>query len=100
VNTVTIKLEDVDASKVVEVMLHLAALIDADDPDGLRNAFGRQNDAVLEHLLTHTQFMMLRHPAYRDDERSDVAQHLRVIAAKIEGQLPSSAPEIWIGRPH
>jgi hypothetical protein len=95
---VNIKLDDTDASKIVEVMLHLAALIDPDDPDGLRDAFGQRDQKLEQYLLTNAQFMMLRHPAYRDDDRDHVAQHLREIAAKIEGQLPPSAPEVWLGR--
>ena len=100
VNTVKIELVDTDASKIAEVMLHLAALIEPEDPDGLRDAFGRRNAELERHLLTDTQFMMLRHPAYRCDERTDVAQQLRMIAAKIEGQLPPETPEVWIGRSH
>jgi hypothetical protein len=96
--TLSIKLDDTDASKIAEVMLHLAALIDPNDPDGLQDAFGGQHKELTRHPLTDTQFMMLRHPAYRDDERSDVARHLRTIAARIEGQLPPEAPEVWIGR--
>lgn len=95
-----ITLDDADASKTAEVLLHLAALIDPDDPDGLRDAFGDPTEALRQHLLTDAQFMMLRHPAYRDDERSKLAQQLRAIAARIEGQLPPEAPRVWIGHPH
>lgn len=57
-----IELDDADASKIAEIMLHLAALIDPDDPDGLRDALGRRNKELDRHLLTDTQFMMLGHP--------------------------------------
>jgi hypothetical protein len=96
---VNIELDDVDASKIAEVAWHLAALIDPDDPDGLRDASGRRNQELERHLLTNAQFMMLRHPTYREDERDDIAQRLREIAATIEAQLPPSAPEVWLGRP-
>jgi hypothetical protein len=98
VGKLKIELEDADASKIAEVLFHLAALIDPDDPDGLRDAFGRRNEQLEQHLLTDTQFMILRHPAYRQDERTDVAQHLRTIAADVEGQLPPGAPRVWLGR--
>lgn len=75
-NTVNIELDDTDASRIAEVMMHLAALIDPDDPDGLRDAFGRRNEGLERHLLTNGQFVMLRHPAYREDERADVAEDL------------------------
>jgi hypothetical protein len=42
---------------------------------------------------------MLRHPAYRDDESIQVAAYMRAIAAKVDGQLPPEAPELWLGRP-
>ena len=61
-NAVNIELEDTDASKIAEVMMHLAALIDPDDPDGLRDAFGRRNESLERHLLTNAQFVMLRRP--------------------------------------
>lgn len=91
---VSVMLDAEEASKVAEVLLHLAALIDPDDPDGLRDAYGRRSERLEEHLLTDTQFMMLRHPLYRADQRSTIASRLRVISAKIEGQLPDEAPEI------
>ena len=99
VGAVNIELDAAEASKVAEVLLRLAALIDPDDPDGLRDADGRRNKMLEEHLLTDEQFMMLRHPAYRHDERSDVAGYLRLISAKVEGQLPDDAPEVWRGSP-
>ena len=94
-----IELDEVDAAKIAEVMWHLAALIDPNDPDGLRDAFGRRSQELEQYLLTNAQFVMLRHPAYREHERNDIARCLREIAAKIEGQLPPSAPEVWLGRP-
>jgi hypothetical protein len=90
-----IKLNAWEASKVAEVLMSLAALIDADDPDGLRDAYGQRAD---QHLLTDTQFVMLCHPAYRSDERAEVASYLRRISARVEGQLPDEAPEV--GRRH
>jgi len=92
---VDIKLDAAEASKVAEVLANLAALIDADDPAGLRDAYGQRID---EHLLTDTQFVMLRHPAYRSDERVEIATYLRVISAKVEGQLPPEAPEVGRAR--
>jgi len=96
---VRIELDAAEASKVAEILLHLAALIDPDDPDGLHDAFGRRSDRLEEHLLTDAQFVMLRHPAYRSDERNEVASYLRIISAKVEGQLPDEAPEVGRGRP-
>ena len=91
-----IKLDAAEASKVAEVLMNLAALIDADDPDGLRDANDRRIDA---HLLTDAQFMMLRHPvAYRADERAEIATSLRLISAKVENQLPPEAPEVGRAR--
>src|SRR4051812_39083839 len=69
-----------EASKVAEVLLHLAALIDPDDPDGLRDASGVRSERLEEHLLTDTQFVMLRHPLYRVDQRSTIASQLRIIS--------------------
>ncbi len=89
--TLKIELDAEEASKVAEVLLHLAALIDPDDPDGLRDAFGGRSERLEEHLLTDPQFMMLRHPAYRADQRAAIASRLRIISAKVEGQLPLSA---------
>jgi hypothetical protein len=86
-----VKLNAWEASKVAEILMNLAALIDADDPDGLRDAYAQRAD---QHLLTDTQFVMLRHPAYRSDERAEVASYLRRISASVEGQLPDEAPEV------
>lgn len=91
---VDIRLDAEEASKVVEILEHLAALIDPDDPDGLRDAYGRRSEKLEEHLLTDTQFAMLRHPFYMRDQRAHTAGRLRIIAAKVEGQLPPEAPEI------
>jgi len=96
--TVSIELDAQEASKVAEVLLHLAALIDPDDPDALRDPYGRRSERLEEHLLTDAQFVMLCHPAYRADERAVIASSLRVISANIEGQLPDEAPEV--GRRH
>lgn len=95
---VKIELDAAEASKVADILVHLAALIDPDDPDGLRNAWGRREARLEEHLLTEAQFVMLRHPAYRKDDRLDVAKQLRTISAKIEGQLPPEAPQTWLSR--
>lgn len=92
---VSIKLNAAEASRVADILVHLAALIDPDDPDGLRDAYGQRNKGLEAHLLTDTQFVMLHHPAYRADERAEVAEDLRTISAKIEGQLPDEAPEVW-----
>jgi hypothetical protein len=96
---VNIKLDAAEASKVAEILEHLAALIDPDDPDGLRLANGQRNEELEKHLLTVPQFEMLNHPAYRRDERADIAEYLRVISAKVEGQLPDDAPEVGRRRP-
>jgi hypothetical protein len=96
---VNIEFDAAQASKVVEILLHLAALIDPDDPDGLRDAYGRPSERLEEHLLTDTQFSMLRNLLYRPDERAHIASYLRVICAKAEGQLPPEAPEVGRGRP-
>jgi hypothetical protein len=93
---VDIKLDVAEASKIAEVLMNLAALIDPDDPDGLRDA---HRERVDQHLLTDTQFMVLRrNRAYRSDERVEVATYLRLISAKVEGQLPDEAPEVGRAR--
>lgn len=96
---VNIKLDAAEASKVVEILEHLAALIDPDDPDGLRDVNGQRNEGLEEHLLTDAQFTMLSHPAYRRDERAEIAEYLRIISAKVDGQLPDEAPEVGRRRP-
>ncbi len=96
---VKIELDAAQASKVVEILLHLAALIDPDDPDGLYDAHGQRSDRLEEHLLTDTQFSMLRRPLYRPDQRAHIASYLRVISAKVEGQLPPEAPEVGRANP-
>jgi hypothetical protein len=95
---VNIELDAAEASTVVDILRHLAALIDPDDPDGLQDANGRRSEALEKHLLTDAQFEMLHHPAYRQDDRVDVANELRLTSAKIEGKLPPEAPEVWHGR--
>lgn len=97
---VNIELDVTEASAVVDILRHLAALIDPDDPDGLRDANGQRNEALEAHLLTDAQFVMLHHPAYRQDDRADIAEYLRIISAKVEGQLPPEAPEVWHGQRH
>jgi hypothetical protein len=47
---VNIELDAEEASKVAEILLHLAALIDPDDPDGLRDAYGQRSERLEEHL--------------------------------------------------
>jgi len=91
---VKIELDAEEASTVAGVLLHLAALIDPDDPEGLRDAHGLRSEGLEEHKLTDTQFVMLRHPLYRQDQRVPIASRLRIISAKIEGQLPGEAPEV------
>jgi len=72
VSTVKIEFEGTQASTVVDILMHLAALIDPEDPDGLRDAFGQRDARLKAHALTDAQFMMLRHPAYRADERDEI----------------------------
>lgn len=55
---VNIELNAAEAALAVGFLAHLAALIDADDHDGLRDAFGRRID---EHLLTDMQAKLLSH---------------------------------------
>ena len=88
---VNIELDPAEALKAAEILLHLAALIDPDDRDGLRDAYGLANERLEEYLLTDAQFSMLRHPLYRPDQRTDIARCLRIISAKVEGQLPGEA---------
>jgi hypothetical protein len=99
VSKVSIELDEWDVSTVVDVIAHLAALMDPDDPDGLRDASGRRSKELEQHLLTDAQLRLLRHPAYRDDDRLNVAKQLRRIAADIDGQLPPTAPQTWTSRP-
>jgi hypothetical protein len=94
---ISIKLSAAEASEVVDILRHLAALIDPDDPYGLRDARERRSEELEKHLLTDMQFVMLRHPAYREDDRCDVARYMRIIASDIEGQLPDEAPQVWQG---
>lgn len=90
--TVAVKLNAAEASKIAEVLRNLAGLIDADDPEGLRDANGQRAD---EYLLTDMQFRLLRRrPLYNRDDRAEVASNLRIISARVEGQLPGEAPEI------
>jgi hypothetical protein len=76
--------------------LLLAALIDRDDPDGLCDSRGQRNEDWEKQLqLTEGQFAVLRRPVYSSADRIQVAERLREISAKIEGQLPDEAPRIW-----
>ncbi len=45
-------------------------------------------------MLTDTQFTLLRKPLYMARQRANVGVRLRMISAKIEGQLPPEAPDI------
>lgn len=97
---VTIKLDAAEASKVAEILVHLAALIDPEGLPGLLNAFGERDGHLDEHVLTDTQFKLLSHdPGHQSAERSEVAAYLRTIWTKIEDQLPPEAPEIRLGGP-
>jgi hypothetical protein len=91
---VPIRLLMFQASETASILLHLAALLDVEDPEGLRDAFGNRNASLEHHILTDTQLMMLNHPAYRSDERQELAARLRIISSAIEGQLPPEAPAI------
>ncbi len=97
---VAIKLDAAEASKVVEILVHLAALIDPGGLPGLLNAFGQRDERLDPHALTDTQFKLLSHdPGHQSAERSEVAAYLRTIWTKIEDQLPPEAPEIRLGGP-
>jgi hypothetical protein len=93
---VNIELNAAEAALAVDLLAHLAALIDADDPDGLRDAFG---DHIDEHLLTDMQVKLLSHePDEVNDDRAEVAARLRVIYTKMWQQLPPEAPMRWLDR--
>ena len=96
-STVSIKLEDIQASTVVDVLMQLAALIDPSDPDSRRGINGPR-EGLAEHKLTSDQFKLLGDLLYWDDERDDVAAELRVIASTIDGQLPPDALATWFDR--
>jgi hypothetical protein len=90
-----IKLDSGEASTVASILLRLAALVDPDDPDGLVDAWGRRNPTLEELALTDDQLMLLSPVlAYQSNDRPDLASQLRIISAKIEGQLPDDAPAI------
>jgi hypothetical protein len=91
---VSIKLEDVQASTVVDILMQLAALIDPTDPDSLRGP----REGLAEHKPTSDQFRMLGDLLYRDDERDEVAADLRIIASTNHGQLPDDALATWFDR--
>lgn len=93
-SVVSIALGADEASLVVEILLRLAALIDSDDPDGLRTASGQRSSVLEAQMLTDTQFALLRNPLYMASQRANVATRLRIVSAKIEGQLPDDAPDI------
>ena len=90
----SIALDADEAALVTEILLRLSSLIDSDDPDGLRTASGQRSDALEAQMLTDTQFTLLRRPLYMASQRANVAARLRMISAKIEGQLPPEAPDI------
>jgi len=88
-----IELDADEGSTVTAILLRLAALIDPDDPDGLRDASGAASPNLAQHALTDEQFALLRIPPHRSDQRAAVASRLRIISAKIEGQLAGEAPD-------
>jgi hypothetical protein len=89
-----LRLTSADASEVVEALLGLARVIDPNDPDGLRDAYGQRREELDALRLSDDQFAVLRKPLYRTDEQQSVAERLRRIAASLEGQLPDDAPAI------
>jgi hypothetical protein len=92
---IAVELDSDDASHVAQVLLQIGALIDPDDPDGLRDAFGVLQPELTALKLSEDQFRMLDPlTSYNDDDRASVAGRLRQIAATIEGQLPPDAPEV------
>lgn len=94
---VTIELDAAEVSKVAEVLVHLAALIDPDGIPPLRDAFGGRLD---EYALKDEQFGLLSHdPGHASADRAEYAAYLRTIWTKIEDQLPPRAPEIRLGGP-
>jgi hypothetical protein len=97
--TLDVRLEAVEASTTAEILLRLAALIDPDDPEALQDTFGRRHEGWERGMrLTDAQFGALRRPvSYSSNERTEVAGYLRIISARIEGQLPGDAPAIWHG---
>lgn len=99
VTALKIDFEDDEASTVVQILIQLAALIDPDDPYGLRDTFDRPHPQQEALVLKDEQFRLLRAPAYDGDERAGVAANLRVIAARIYGQLPPDALEPLCKRP-
>ena len=92
---VAVELDSDDASQVAQVLIQIGALIDPDDPDGLRDAFGVLQPELTNLKLSEDQFRMLDPlTSYNDADRAFVARRLRQIAATIEGQLPPDAPEV------
>jgi hypothetical protein len=93
---ITVELDSDDASQVAQILFQICALIDPDDPDGLRDAFGVLQPELTNLKLSEDQFRMLDPlPSYKnDDDRASMASRLRQIAATIEGQLPPDAPEV------
>lgn len=84
-----------DASHAAQMLLQLGALVDPDDPDGMKDIFGVLHPAVTASALSRDQFRMLDPLySYSDRDRARVAERLRRISATIEGQLPQSAPEV------
>jgi hypothetical protein len=96
--TVAIELDAAEASKVAEVLVHLAALIDPDGLPGLVNAFGERDERLNGLALKDGQFRWLSHdPGHASADRAEYAAYLRTIWTKIEDQLPPEAPEIRLG---
>jgi len=95
---VTIELEDAQASRLVDTLMQLAALVDPNDltsRDGIRGVRERRN----EDTLSPEQFRSLGDmPQYQDDERDEVAASLRDMARTIDKQLPPDAPGTWFTR--
>lgn len=92
--SISLKLEPGEASALAAILLRLAALIDPNDPDGLRDAHGKLSERLAEHALTNTQFGLLHKPPYPPSQRDAIAKSLRIISARIEGQLPDEAPDV------
>ena len=77
---VAVELDSDDASQVAQVLFQIGALIDPDDPDGLRDAFGVLQPELVALKLTEDQFRMLDpHISYSDDERASVARRRRLL---------------------
>lgn len=92
---VAIELDLDDASHVAQMLFQIGALIEPDDPDGLRDASGSLRPALSALALTEDQFRMLDPlVSYGEADRERVARRLRRLAATVEGQLPRDAPAV------